>query len=468
MSELGVKIIKVLNAGSAIVLAFAGFWIVISELKNANFNIFGFLYPLFFIFFGFLLISNEIKCGHILSEYGFLKTFLGRGLYYIFLSGQVCYAYYQIAHNHVAGDIYGTVFFILGVFYLLMNFYVIYEEIFFIAKGIIGGYFKIFINPMMNLLIFDIKLLKQYKQFMSQLKNDKNIMMELKTKSEVSFEILNSVEIKPNDTLKFGVLSNQKKIMAKVDIYNRTLQDVMFRVKTTSPNFYVISYEKEKPITTQSSQSILIYMKCDESRLQHRLKDKFQIEIVEKQKYDSATNEDCKWQKFARKHILKVSLIRNDIQFSNQQQRSQILNSNIRSHSLGQTPQLVQSRLTQGSNLANMNNNHNNQQQFQSQNSYNSIQNDEYTNLNLKLKSLKQKYQEQAKLIEQYKYDINELQNEIDRNAFIYDLEKKQEGKDQPDQIIASALRDKTGIPLWELFVAATIALILGAILNKN
>ncbi|CAD8094261.1 unnamed protein product [Paramecium sonneborni] len=142
MSDIGVTIIKILNAGSAIVLAFAGVWIIISQLIHGNFNIFSFLYPCFFIFFGFLLVANEIKFGNVLKEYGFLKTFLGRGLFYIFLSSQVCYAYFSIASNHVAGDIYGTVFFILGVFYLLLNFYVIYILIFFIAKGIIGKYFK--------------------------------------------------------------------------------------------------------------------------------------------------------------------------------------------------------------------------------------------------------------------------------------------------------------------------------------
>ncbi|CAD8181537.1 unnamed protein product [Paramecium octaurelia] len=290
------------------------------------------------------------------------------------------------------------------------------------------------------------------------------MITESKQKSEVSSELLNAVEIKPNDTLMFEVLQNQKKIIAQVDIINKTLQDVMFRVKTTSPDFYVISYEKEKPIATQSSYTVSIYMMCDESRLQHRLKDKFQIEIVEKQKYDAATNEDCKWQNQARKHILGVSLIRKDISSQIQQPKSQILHSNIKSHSIGHTPRLVQSRLTQGSAGLNMAF----QQQYQHQDSSNSISNDENKNLKLKLESLKQKYQEQAKLIEQYKYDINELQNEIDRNAFIYDLEKKQEEKEKPDQIIASALRDKTGIPLWELFVAATISLILGALLNNK
>ncbi|CAD8181539.1 unnamed protein product [Paramecium octaurelia] len=123
MSDLGVKIVKVLNAGSAIVLAFAGFWIAISQLINGHFTIASFFGPFFFVFFGFLLVANEIKFGHVLNEYGFLKTFLGRGLFYIFLSGVVCYGYYSIADNYVAGNIYGTVFFILGVFYLLMNFY---------------------------------------------------------------------------------------------------------------------------------------------------------------------------------------------------------------------------------------------------------------------------------------------------------------------------------------------------------
>ena len=36
-------------------------------------------------------------------------------------------------------------------------------------------------------------------------------------------------------------------------------------------------------------------MECDESRLQHRLKDKFRIEIVEKQKFDAAPSEESRW-----------------------------------------------------------------------------------------------------------------------------------------------------------------------------
>lgn len=34
-------------------------------------------------FFGFLLVAKELGYPKILDEFGFLKTFLGRGLFYI-------------------------------------------------------------------------------------------------------------------------------------------------------------------------------------------------------------------------------------------------------------------------------------------------------------------------------------------------------------------------------------------------
>lgn len=33
--------------------------------------------------FGFLLVANELGKGKILDEFGFMKTFLGKGLFYI-------------------------------------------------------------------------------------------------------------------------------------------------------------------------------------------------------------------------------------------------------------------------------------------------------------------------------------------------------------------------------------------------
>lgn len=41
----------------------------------------------------------------------------------------------------------------------------------------------------------------------------------------------------------------------------------MFRIKTTAPDFYVISYDKERPITTFSSYAIDILLICDQSRI---------------------------------------------------------------------------------------------------------------------------------------------------------------------------------------------------------
>ncbi|CAD8144271.1 unnamed protein product [Paramecium octaurelia] len=284
--------------------------------------------------------------------------------------------------------------------------------------------------------------------------------MDSKYKSENKFDQSNAVEIKPPDTLVFEVLPNQKKIYARVEIFNKAPQDVMFRIKTTAPDFYVISYDKERPITTFSSYAIDILLICDQSRIQHRLKDKFLIQVVEKQKYDAAANDDSRWSILLKEQKLTVSLIRKDLYSSQQSQKTQLPPSCIKQQSVGQ---IVQSRFLQGSNaLLN--------QGFS--NPYNQessvIQTDEDRNMKIKLDSLKQKYQEQAKLIEQYKFDINELQNEIDRNSFIYDLEKKKEQNDQPEENISTALRDKTGIPLWELFIAATIALILGALLNRK
>ncbi|CAD8144158.1 unnamed protein product [Paramecium pentaurelia] len=284
--------------------------------------------------------------------------------------------------------------------------------------------------------------------------------MDSKYKSDNKFDQSNSVEINPPETLEFEVVPNQKKIYARVKISNNTPQDVMFRIKTTAPDYYVISYDKEQPITTLSSQDIHILLICDQSRIQHRLKDKFLIQVVEKQKYDAAANDDSRWSSFLKKQKLNVSLIRKDLNSSQQSQKIQQQPSDIKQQSVGQ---IVQSRFLQGSN-AQLNQGLINQNNQESK----IIQTDEDRNMKIKLDSLKQKYHEQAKLIEQYKFDINELQNEIDRKSFIYDLEKKKEQNDQPEENISTALRDKTGIPLWELFIAATIALILGALLNRQ
>ncbi|CAD8056173.1 unnamed protein product [Paramecium sonneborni] len=277
--------------------------------------------------------------------------------------------------------------------------------------------------------------------------------MDSKYKSESKFDQSTAVEIKPPDALLFEFLPNQKEIYARIEIFNKAPQDVMLRIKTTAPKYYVIPYEKERPITTTSSCKIDIQMKSDQSQLQHRLKDKFLIQIVEKQKYDAAPNDESRWAILLKEQKLTVSLKRIDLSLSQQSQKTQPPSNNKQ--------QLIgQSRYLQSSDSG-----FNQQQTNQDSNIKYT---DEEKNMKSKLDSLIQKHKEQAKLIEQYKFDINELQNEIDRNSFIYDLEKKKDQNDQPEENIAAALRDKTGIPLWELFIAATISLILGALLNRK
>ena len=60
--------------------------------------------------FGFLLVASELGYEKILDEFGFLKTFLGRGLFYILyiiniynnsLAGVVCYAYAAIRSSNM-------------------------------------------------------------------------------------------------------------------------------------------------------------------------------------------------------------------------------------------------------------------------------------------------------------------------------------------------------------------------------
>ncbi|KAM3128903.1 hypothetical protein pb186bvf_018972 [Paramecium bursaria] len=138
MSDTATLIVRIFNAISAVVLIFAGSWIFFALLFESKFNVWAMFGPFFFILFGFLLVANELGQDQILDEFGFLKTFLGRGLFYIFLAGMVIHAYDFISQSVIPGDIYGSILFGLGILYLLMNFIVI-DYINFQPDGHIGN-----------------------------------------------------------------------------------------------------------------------------------------------------------------------------------------------------------------------------------------------------------------------------------------------------------------------------------------
>ncbi|KAM3128904.1 hypothetical protein pb186bvf_018961 [Paramecium bursaria] len=216
-------------------------------------------------------------------------------------------------------------------------------------------------------------------------------------------------DIIPAKTLIFEYGSNGP-IISQLKILNHSTIDKRFKIKTTKPQFYLTNPSEG---IVSDEIYISIEMKCDKFMLEHRLKDKFQILIMDVNLYEQSQD----WEKAPDKFILDISFMKKE-EFSD-------------SH-IYQADSIIEKPLEQSVSER-------------------------------KLDALQKKFKEQAKLIEQYKFDINELQNEIEKNEFIY----SEQDQKTDENIIIQSLKDKAGVPVFQVLIAATVAVIFGSLLNR-
>ncbi|EAR87381.2 COPI associated protein (macronuclear) [Tetrahymena thermophila SB210] len=118
------KYIRIINLGIGGLLIFIGIWKIITLQIFTNiltlkfFNVF---VPFFFILFGGILLLSELKPELIIEYLKILKTYIGLGSFYLFLSSLTVYNVEQET-NAILGWIYGIILFTVGVYYIILHF----------------------------------------------------------------------------------------------------------------------------------------------------------------------------------------------------------------------------------------------------------------------------------------------------------------------------------------------------------
>ncbi|KAL4494862.1 hypothetical protein ABPG73_004302 [Tetrahymena malaccensis] len=126
MSATTGKVIKIINICSALVLAIAGVWRIVSlqifKILD-TWQCFDFFMPFFMILLGLMLLVMEFKRDFMEKYFFFLTTLLGRGIFNIFLSSMSVFSINNEFDSLIAPFIYSLILFVIGFFYIILSFF---------------------------------------------------------------------------------------------------------------------------------------------------------------------------------------------------------------------------------------------------------------------------------------------------------------------------------------------------------
>ncbi|EWS72249.1 COPI associated protein (macronuclear) [Tetrahymena thermophila SB210] len=124
MSATTGKVIKIINICSALVLAIAGVWRIVSlqifKILD-TWQCFDFFMPFFMILLGVMLLVIEFKRDFMEKYFFFLTTLLGRGIFNVFLSSMSVFSINNEFNSLLAPFIYSLILFVIGFFYIILS-----------------------------------------------------------------------------------------------------------------------------------------------------------------------------------------------------------------------------------------------------------------------------------------------------------------------------------------------------------
>ncbi|KAM3144504.1 hypothetical protein pb186bvf_003373 [Paramecium bursaria] len=123
-TQMWLTVMKWINILAALFIAAIGIYQIVFFFEFDNFDflqIWSVFQPLYLILFAAMLLSLEFKPEPVLDQFQFLRSFLGRGVFYIFL-GSIAGYQPDGSATKALGWIWGLVLWIVGMFYIVINF----------------------------------------------------------------------------------------------------------------------------------------------------------------------------------------------------------------------------------------------------------------------------------------------------------------------------------------------------------